>query len=124
MYSNLPFYELVLALHTIPNFLRCNKTNKVYIHCQDNKIRSAVLLACYAYHHKINGIEDISDAILWVNKTLNVSLEELEKKNMYKNVHLLFKNFVNYSNNPHIINKKQLRLLKIIFNNPPMLTLA
>ena len=74
MYSNLPFYELVLALNTIPNFLRCNKANKVYVHCQDNRIRSAVLLACYAYQNQVEGVEDISDAILWVNKTLGVRL--------------------------------------------------
>ena len=43
---------------------------------------------------------------------------------MYKNIHLLFKNFVNYRNNPHIINQKQLKLLKVIFNSPPMLTIA
>lgn len=43
---------------------------------------------------------------------------------MYKNVHLLFKNFVNYRNNANVINKRQLKLLKIIFNSPPVLTVA
>lgn len=36
-------------------------------------------------------------------------------------MHLLLKNFVNYLNDFHSINKLQLKLLKIIVNNPPRL---
>ena len=38
-------------------------------------------------------------------------------------MHLLLKNFVNYHNDIHSINKRQLNLLKIIVNNPPRLHL-
>lgn len=56
MYSNIPFYELMLALNKINNFILCNKNNKVYINCQDNKLRSGILLVCYIYKYKINNI--------------------------------------------------------------------
>lgn len=113
MYSNPPFYELMLAINKISRFVQCNKSNKVYVHCQDNKVRSAILLSCYIFKHQV---EDISEAILLVNKALRVNLEDEGKKSTYKNLHILFKNFVNYHHNPQIINRHKLRLLKFIVN--------
>ena len=71
MYSNPPFYELILAINNIRSFVQCNKNNKVYVHCQDNRVRSAILLSCYVYKYLT---EDISEAILLVNKALKVNL--------------------------------------------------
>lgn len=123
MYSNLPFYELVLALNTIRRFIEGSKSNKVYVHCQDGRIRSGLLLACYIYRHRLCGVEDIGEAMLFINKALKVRLEQPEGK-MHKNLHLLLKHFVNYLNNFHSINPMQLQLLKIIINNPPRLQVS
>jgi len=48
-----------MALKSISNFKGINSNNKVYVHCQDNKIRSGIFLACYMYQYKINNINDI-----------------------------------------------------------------
>lgn len=73
MYSNLPFYELVLSLSTIHRFLQAAPNNRVYIHCQDSRVRSALLIACYLYKYR-EGVEDISEAVLLVNRLLKVQL--------------------------------------------------
>jgi hypothetical protein len=119
MYSNLPFYQLVLAINTIHRFTQARDT-RVYVHCQDGRIRSALLLACYIYRHRLVGVEDISEAILFVNRAMGVRLDQPEGK-LHKNMHLLLRNFVNYLHDFHSINKTQLKLLKIIVNNPPKL---
>jgi hypothetical protein len=121
MYSNLPFYQLVLALNTIHRFTQ-RKDTRVYVHCQDSRIRSALLLACYVYRHRLVGVEDISEAILFVNHALGVRLDEPSGK-AHKNLHVLLRNFVNYLHDFHSINKHQLRLLKIIISSPPQLQL-
>jgi hypothetical protein len=90
------------------------------VHCQDSRIRSALFLACYIYRHRLAGVQDISEAVLYVNSALKVRLEEPEGKT-HKNMHLLLKNFVNYLHDFHSINKHELRLLKIIVSNPPQL---
>lgn len=59
MYSNPPFYQLVLAINTIHRFTQARDT-RVYVHCQDSRVRSALLLACYIYRHRLMDVEDIS----------------------------------------------------------------
>ena len=90
------------------DFILENKDNRVYIICQENKIRSAVFLSCYIYVYKMIGIEDISEAILYVNRKLNLSLEEDKESSLYKNHHTLFKNIMHYTSNADFINKNKL----------------
>ena len=74
-------------------------------------MRSSVFLACFALKYGINNVSDISEAILFVNKKLGTSLEVEAKGSElsnYKNEHLFFKNYINYLNNPQIINSSKL----------------
>ena len=75
-YPSSPFYELLSALDKIQEFLRTKPNAKMYIHCQQSKIRSAVFLSCYLLKHKCEGISCISEAIIKVNKHLGICLEQ------------------------------------------------
>ena len=63
-----------MALDSMKSFIECKKTNKIYVHCQENRMRSAVFLVCFIYKHKLLKVADISEAILIVNKALKVKL--------------------------------------------------
>ena len=120
-YSSLPLYDLLLAINSIGYFLSVSPHHRVYIHCQDNKLRSSVFLACFLHRHRS---KDLTEAILEVNKKLSVEIE-VERKDLstanYKSEHMFFKNYINYHNNPAVINTKQLELLKILVNDAPAL---
>jgi hypothetical protein len=75
-YSNLPLYELIQTINKIYSFLAVSFSTKVYIHCQDSKMRSAVFLACYLFKTKSEKYQDISEAIIRVNQILGLSIEE------------------------------------------------
>jgi hypothetical protein len=68
--------------------MELNPRHAVYVHCQDNKLRSSVFLACFIYKFNVLRASDISEGILFVNKKLGTSLEvehaESETSN-YKN---------------------------------------
>lgn len=74
-YSNLPLYELIIAINSIHYFTALSPSHRVYIHCQDNKIRSSVFLVCYIYKFKVLNLQEVSEAILYVNQKLNVKIE-------------------------------------------------
>lgn len=74
-YTNSPFLQLLAAIDQIHLYLSKNKQAKVYLHCQESKIRSAVFMSCYILKHRCEGITCISDAILKVNKQLGVYLQ-------------------------------------------------
>ena len=74
-YSNLPLYELIIALNSIRYFMDLNPRHAVYVHCQDNKLRSCVFLACFVYKFNVLKASDISEGILFINKKLGTTIE-------------------------------------------------
>jgi len=70
----LPLYELIIAINSIHYFLEISENHKIYLHCQDNKLRSSLFLACFIYKFKIMKISDVSEAILFVNQKLSTKL--------------------------------------------------
>jgi len=111
-YSNLPFFEIIDASNRIKTFINANPKNKVYVHCQDSKMRSAVFLATFLFLTKSIEPHDISEAILFVNQKLNTQIEDHNgtQSKSYRNQHRLFKNLMNYDNNPTFINPQMLIL--------------
>jgi hypothetical protein len=94
------------------------------VHCQDSKVRSGVLLAAYIFQTGAVQVQDISEAILYVNQRLQMQLEDHKgSMSSYKNHHRLFKNLMNYHTNPKFINPHRLHLQTIKINNAPKIKL-
>ena len=115
-YCNLPFYELIQAIQDIQHALK-DGNQKVYIHCQEGKVRSAAFLASYLFVTSSLGVQDISEAIHHINKKLGINLES--KSINYKNQHTPYKNLVNYITDQNFSNKKKLELQRLAINNAP-----
>ena len=107
-YANLPFLQLLEAIEETSKFMAASTSNKIYLHCQEGKVRSAVFLASFLFITKTNSIQDISEAILFVNKKLGISLESSSLG--YRCQHTLFKNLVNYHADKNFINKNFLQI--------------
>lgn len=122
-FSNIPFYVLVHAIGKIQEFIVANGSHRVYVHCQDSRVRSAVFLSSYIFRTGVQKVEDISDAILYVNKKLDIQLQDNRQgeSSSFKSNHRIFKNIVNYHNNPEFTNPWKLKLQKIIINNAPVI---
>jgi protein-tyrosine phosphatase len=69
LYGSLPFFELIQAIREIESALK--QQCKVYVHCQEGRVRSAVFLASYLF---MTEGKDISEAILQVNRCLDIDL--------------------------------------------------
>jgi hypothetical protein len=82
-----------------------------------------VFLAAYLF--QTTAVQDISEAILYVNQHLEMQLEEGKQgaSSCYKNNHRLFKNLVNYHNDVRFINPWRLKLQKIIITNAPKINI-
>jgi hypothetical protein len=114
---------MIKSIEHIETFLSLDDNNRVYVHCQDNKRRSAVFLASYIF---LAGLEtDIVASILKVNQLLKISIEDKPQNQgsvsgaIYKSQHLVLKNLMNYINNSSFINCHPWNLIKILINNAP-----
>lgn len=112
LYGSLPFCELIEAIAQVREAVA--QGCRVYVHCQEGRVRSAVFLASYLF---VSGEGDISEAILQVNKRLGIDLESATA--VYKNQHTLFKNLVNYHTDKNFINKHRLTLQRIAISHAP-----
>lgn len=72
-YSGPPFLALLAAIDRIAKFLKEKPKGKVYVHCQEGKVRSAVFLSCYLT--RTGGAGCIGEAVGLVNRLLGVKLE-------------------------------------------------
>lgn len=94
-------------------------SHKVYLHCQDSKLRSAVFLSAYLF---LTRSTDITEAIELVNHKLGLQMEESSAA--YSNQHKLFRNLVNFRTDPACINPHQLFLEKVLITHAPRLDVA
>lgn len=102
------------------------QSNKVYLHCQDNKLRSVVFLAGYLLAAEEKS--DIGQALIYVNGKLKMEVEDqrgtdqndtIQTHSQYHSQHLFLKNLANYLNDRNFINRNQLKLNKILVNCAP-----
>lgn len=111
LYSTLPLCELMETITKVQGAL--GKGERVYLHCQEGRVRSAVFLASYLF---VGEGVDISEAILRVNKLLGIEMEGAEG---YRSQHALFKHLVNYNTDRNCINAHSLRLSRISITHAP-----